>query len=67
MVEDLLFAMSSIDGVYIKRNNSQDAKFAIEPEYPEPTCDISLQFLVSKMLPMCDNHDFILDFTTVHS
>jgi len=69
LIEDLLYAMSSIDGVYIKRKHSptHSSPFEIEPDYSSPTCDLSLQYLVSKMLPLCTNHDTVLDFLTVHS
>ena len=79
MIEDLLFAMTSIEGVYIKRKrieaishrgeqaieagngggSATHSEYVIEPYLPQPSCDFSLQFLVNKMLPLCNNHDFI--------
>lgn len=74
LIEDLLFAMTSIEGVYIKRkqlmpqsSNRQSAptqgqqvyEYQIEPYLQQPSCDFSLQFLVNKMLPLCNNHDYI--------
>ena len=85
LIEDLLFAMTSIEGVYIKRkpvdinklqrasstynnNNSNNVggaerpvtyEYQVEPNLQQPSCDFSLQFLVNKMLPLCNNHDFI--------
>ena len=64
LIEDLLFAMTSIEGVYIKRKkaqivNSKGSEYAIEPYLAQPSCDFSLQFLVNKMLPLCNNHDEI--------
>jgi hypothetical protein len=56
--------MTSIEGVYIKRKkaqivNSKGSEYAIEPYLAQPSCDFSLQFLVNKMLPLCNNHDEI--------
>ena len=34
-------------------------EYQIEPYLSQPSCDFSLQFLVNKMLPLCNNHDFI--------
>jgi gamma-tubulin complex component 2 len=67
--------MTSIEGVYIKRKRVQKSiynqetiqEFHIEPYLPQPTCDFSLQFLVNKMLPLCNNHDEIQEFVNVHS
>ena len=42
-------------------------EYAIEPNLAQPSCDFSLQFLVNKMLPLCNNHDFIQEFINVHS
>ena len=64
MIEDLLHAMTSIEGVYIKRNNGQ---WMIEPHLQQPTCDLPLQFLVRKMFPLCQNHDIIQEFVNTHS
>jgi len=68
LIEDLLFAMTSIEGIYIKRRKvvqnlrSKEpaaSEYAIEPYLAQPSCDFSLQFLVNKMLPLCNNHDEI--------
>lgn len=68
--------MTSIEGVYIKRKQVEqkpgsDAavtqEYQIEPYLQQPSCDFSLQFLVNKMLPLCNNHDFIQEFVNVHS
>jgi gamma-tubulin complex component 2 len=83
LIEDLLYAMTSIEGVYIKRKQVQIGKnafgsnthneeninleYQIEPYLQQPSCDFSLQFLVNKMLPLCNNHDFIRSFVNVHS
>lgn len=56
LIEDLLFSFTSIEGVYIKRQNGT---WMVEPHLQQPTCDLSLQFLVRKMLPLCQNHDMI--------
>jgi gamma-tubulin complex component 2 len=56
--------MTSIEGVYIRRNNNQ---FAVEPHLQSPTCDLSLSFLVNKMLPICHNHDLVQEFVNLHS
>lgn len=47
LIEDLLYAMTSIEGVYIKRkgghgNQSDKDEFQIEPYLQQPTCDFSL-------------------------
>ena len=42
-------------------------EYQIEPYLQQPSCDLSLQFLVTKMLPLCNNHDFIQEFVNVHS
>jgi gamma-tubulin complex component 2 len=61
LIEDLLFAMSGIEGVYIKRRLVQSTldssiiknEFAVEPNLSQSTCDFSLLFLVNKVLPLC--------------
>jgi len=53
------------DGV--ATNGGIHSEYQIEPYLPQPSCDFSLQFLVNKMLPLCNNHDFILEFVNVHS
>ena len=73
LIEDLLFAMTSIEGTYIRRNLVQlptgewRNEFQVEPYLEQATCDFSLMFLVNKMLPMCNNHDIIQEFVNVHS
>ena len=73
LIEDLLYAMSSIEGQYIKRKQVQSidgtfkSEFSIEPYLPQSTADFSLQFLVNKMLPLCNNHDTIQEFVNIHS
>ena len=64
LIEDLLYAFTSIEGVYIRRHNKQ---WMIEPHLNNATCDLSLQFLVRKMLPLCQNHDTIQEFVNLHS
>jgi gamma-tubulin complex component 2 len=73
LIEDLLFAMTSIEGTYIRRNLVQlptgdyRKEFQVEPYLERPTCDFSLMFLVNKMLPLCNNHDVIQEFVNIHS
>lgn len=74
LIEDLLFAMSSIEGVYIRRkkvDNSIDGiskfNYQVEPYLENSTCDFSLLYLVGKVLPMCNNHDRVCEFIKVHS
>ena len=67
LIEDLLYAMSGIEGVFIKRKQVQHAldgtivrsEFHVEPHLAQPTCDFSLLYLVNKILPLCSNHDAI--------
>jgi gamma-tubulin complex component 2 len=75
LIEDLLFAMTSIEGVYIKRRKVQVSvhskevcsEYSVEPYLAQPSCDFSLQFLVNKMLPLCNNHDEVQEFVNIHS
>jgi gamma-tubulin complex component 2 len=73
LIEDLLFAMTSIEGSYIRRNlvrlpsGEYRKEFAVEPHLDQPTCDFSLMFLIQKMLPLCNNHDIVQEFVNVHS
>lgn len=66
--------MSSIEGVYIKRkkkesdyDNSVRYVYEVEPYLEQTTCEFSLLYLVGKMLPMCNNHDKVVEFVNVHS
>ena len=66
--------MSGIEGVYIRRKYIQSPldgnlarmEFVIEPHLSQPSCDYSLGYMVSKMLPLCSNHDAILQFVNMH-
>mmetsp|Transcript_9370 Transcript_9370/g.14250 ORF Transcript_9370/g.14250 Transcript_9370/m.14250 type:complete len:94 (+) Transcript_9370:715-996(+) len=65
--------MTSIEGTYIRRTlvqlpDSQEYRreFKVEPYLEQPTCDLSLMFLVNKLLPLCNNHDLIQQFINVH-
>jgi gamma-tubulin complex component 2 len=51
--------MMGIEGTYIKRRISgrDSFEYAIEPTLDQPTCEISLQQMVTKILPMCSHHD----------
>jgi len=66
--------MSSIEGVYIKRKKKESEYdssiryvYEVEPYLEQTTCDFSLLYLVGKILPICNNHDRVLEFVNVHS
>lgn len=65
LLEDLLFAMTSIEGVYIRR--SEKGQFAVEPHLQQASCDMSLQFLVNKVLGLCAHHDAVQEFVNLQS
>ena len=74
LLEDLLHSMNSIEGVYIRRiivdsgeENSTRFVYRVEPDEEQSTCDFSLLYLIGKILPMCNNHDRILEFLSTHS
>jgi len=74
LIEDLLYAMSSIEGTYIRRKKKESEYdhqirlvYDVEPYLDQSTCDFSLKYLVSKILPICNNHDKILEFVNIHS
>jgi len=74
LIEDLLYAMTSIEGTYIKwkkKENEYDhtvrLMYEVEPYLEQTTCDFSLQYLMSKILPICNNHDWVLEFVNIHS
>ena len=66
LMEDLLYAMISVEGNYIKRRTS-DLLYAVEPYLDSPTCDESLLHLVNNMLPLCEQHDKVCVFVNIHS
>ena len=41
--------------------------YEIEPYLDQTTCDFSLQFQLNRMLPICNNHDRVLEFVNIHS
>jgi gamma-tubulin complex component 2 len=51
--------MMGVEGSYIRRRPQQRTEYAIEPNLDQPTCEISLQHMVNKMLPLCSQHDSI--------
>ncbi|CAD8057088.1 unnamed protein product [Paramecium sonneborni] len=61
LIEDLLYAMMSIEGQYIKKKNGS-FDYLIEGHLEQSTCDLSLQQMVSKILPMCSQHDYIENY-----
>lgn len=74
LIEDLLNTMNSIDGVYIKRVNVENEYddstryvYRVEPYLDQTTCDFSLLYLIGKILPICNNHDRVLEFVHTHS
>lgn len=74
LIEDLLHAMNSIEGVYIRRlnvENEYDAStryvYRVEPYLEQSSCDFSLLYLIGKILPMCNSHDRVLEFVSTHS
>ena len=74
LIEDLLNTMNSIEGVYIKRVNVENEYddntryvYRVEPYLEQSSCDFSLLYLVGKILPMCNNHDRVLEFVSTHS
>ena len=74
LIEDLLHAMNSVEGVYIRRINvemefddSTRYVYRVEPNEEQSTCDFSLLYLIGKILPMCNNHDRVLEFVSTHS
>jgi gamma-tubulin complex component 2 len=73
LIEDLLFSLNSIEGVYIRRKLDQSVSgwkkyvYAVEPYLDSPSCEESLMFMVNKILPLCSQHDAICVFTNVHS
>lgn len=60
LIEDILFNMMSVDGVYIKRRPDQFNKtgyqYVIDPSVE---CHLSLKQIVNKILPICNFHDQI--------
>lgn len=66
LMEDLLYAMVSVEGNYIKRRTS-DLLYAVEPYLDAPTCDESLLYMVNNMLPLCEHHDKVCVFVNLHS
>jgi gamma-tubulin complex component 2 len=71
LIEDILFVMMSIEGVYIKRRpDPMDAGhhiYAIEPYLDNSNCDSSIRQLVGKILPICTYHDRLEVFINIHS
>ena len=74
LIEDLLHAMNSIEGVYIRRqavesdyDDSTRYVYRVEPYLEQASCDFSLLYLIGKILPMCNNHDRVLEFVSTHS
>jgi hypothetical protein len=66
--------MNSIEGVYIRRENveseyddSSKYVYKVESYLESATCDFSLLYLIGKILPMCNNHDKVLEFVSTHS
>lgn len=66
--------MSSIEGVYIKRKKKESEYdssvryvYEVEPYLEQTTCDFSILYLIGKMLPICNNHDKVLEFVNIHS
>lgn len=66
LMEDLLYALISIEGNYIKRRQN-DLLYAVEPYLDSPSCDESLLYMVNKILPLCEQHDKICVFVNLHS
>lgn len=74
LIEDLLYVMSSIEGVYIKRKKKESEYngqvryvYEVEPYLESSTCDFSILYLIGKILPMCNNHDKVVEFANIHS
>ena len=62
LLQDLLYIMIGIDGTYIKRKDPSDSLFGVEPKLENPTCDSSLLYLTTKMLPIGSYYDKIQDY-----
>jgi len=73
LLEDLLYCMCSIEGTYVRRKQEQVLgsvkrfTYAVEPYYESPTADNSLLSLAEKMVPLCNFHDRVSIFMSVHS
>jgi gamma-tubulin complex component 2 len=65
LMEDLLYALISVEGIYIKRR-SQDLLYAVEPYLESPSCDESLLYMVNNILPACEMHDKVCVFVNLH-
>lgn len=66
--------MNSIEGVYIRRQNVESEYeqttryiYRVEPYLEQSTCDFSLLYLIGKILPICNNHDRVVEFVSSHS
>lgn len=51
IVDDLLFALGGIDGVYASRKEGPAGSFMLDS-----TCDVSLAALAARLLPLCADH-----------
>ncbi|KAI8615954.1 Spc98 family-domain-containing protein [Chytriomyces sp. MP71] len=74
ILEDLLFALLGMDGVYIKKRPLKPSLLSAEEdgygpfEYSiDPTLDTSLSSLVSRILPAAAAYLTITHFATIHS
>eukprot|EP00826_Nyctotherus_ovalis_P045697 TRINITY_DN5083_c0_g2_i7.p1 TRINITY_DN5083_c0_g2~~TRINITY_DN5083_c0_g2_i7.p1 ORF type:complete len:820 (+),score=264.02 TRINITY_DN5083_c0_g2_i7:423-2882(+) len=61
ILQDLLYVMVGIEGTYIKRKDG-DSGFAVESKLESPTCDSSLLYLTTKMLPLGTYYDRIQEY-----
>ena len=71
LIEDILFTMMSIEGIYIKRKIDPLDKnhyiYVIEQSVDNTNCDNSLKQLVNKILPICNYHDRLEIYMNLHS
>lgn len=66
--------MSSIEGTYVKwkkKENEYDHSirymYEVEPYLDQTNCDFSLHYQIGWILPICNNHDWVLEFVNIHS
>ena len=66
LIEDLMYAMMSIEGQFIKKRpdatDRSTFKYVLETE-----CEKSIREMVGKMLPICSFHDKIETFVSINS
>eukprot|EP00357_Protocruzia_adherens_P037186 CAMPEP_0115004238 /NCGR_PEP_ID=MMETSP0216-20121206/19078_1 /TAXON_ID=223996 /ORGANISM="Protocruzia adherens, Strain Boccale" /LENGTH=356 /DNA_ID=CAMNT_0002370177 /DNA_START=45 /DNA_END=1112 /DNA_ORIENTATION=+ len=75
LIEDILWAMMSLEGTYIKRKVSKGEggsqlkkmTYEVEPYLQQPTADVSLLNIAKNILTICSNHDKIRIFINIHS